>query len=1190
MTLESATYEFRTPSFEGESDVDRYARVPAPTPHRGVVPHRPAVRRARPDPDVTARAEKPGLRPFEVAQVVMEGYAQRPAIGQRAVEFVTDSRTGRTSAELRPHFDTLTYREAWDRAGALAAALADDSVRPGDRICVLGFASVDYALVDMALTRLAAVAVPLQASATAAQLRPVVAETRPTVIASSIDHLAAAVELARTAGPVRLIVFDYHPQVDDQRALFESAVARLAGADEPVTVEDLADVMTRGAALPPARVPPAGESDPLALLIYTSGSTGAPKGAMITERLVADQWRASTSERWGQRGAEPAIALGFMPMSHIMGRAILYTALARGGTVFFAARSDLSTLLDDLALVRPTQLAFVPRIWEMLFQRFRSDVQRRIADGAARAGAEAAVTADLGRNLLGGRFLAATTGSAPISPELRTWVESFLDLHLVDGYGSTEAGSIAVDGRVRRPPVVDYRLEDVGDLGYFRTDRPYPRGELLIRSEALIPGYYRRPDATAEVFDADGWYHTGDIFAEVGADQLVYLDRRSFVLKLSQGEFVTVSKVEAAFTESPLVRQIYIYGNSTRSYPLAVVVPTEAAWERTGGDTGALKPLIAGSLHEVAKSAGLQSYEIPRDFLVETQPFSPENGLLTGIRKLARPNLKQRYGSRLEQLYTDLAEAEAGELRALHRSVDRPVLETVVRAAGALLGAATGDMRPDAHFTDLGGDSLSALTFAQLLREIFDIDVPVGFIISPATDLRALADYLEEQRGGARRPTFAAVHGAGATEVHARDLTLDKFLDPGTIAAAPNLPGPGATPRTVLLTGATGFLGRYLALEWLERLARSGGTLICLVRARDDAAARARLDGIFDTGDPELSARYRETAAGHLEVVAGDKSAADLGLDHATWQRLADTVDAIVDPAALVNHVLPYSELFGPNVVGTAELIRLALTTKQKPYTYISTIGVSDQIGRAAFTEDADIRVISPDRSVDGGYANGYSNSKWAGEVLLRETSDLCGLPVTVFRCDMILADIGYAGQLNLPDMFTRLMLSLEATGTAPGSFYELDPDGRRQRAHYDGLPVGFIAEAVATLGARAASGFRTYHVMNPYDDGISLDTYVDWLIEAGRPIERISGYDTWLQRFETAVRALPDRQRRYSLLPLLDNYRKPQQVIHGSIAPTERFRTAVRGAEIGSAKDIPHVTPEIIVKYATDLELLGLL
>ena len=111
------------------------------------------------------------------------------------------------------------------------------------------------------------------------------------------------------------------------------------------------------------------------------------------------------------------------------------------------------------------------------------------------------------------------------------------------------------------------------------------------------------------------------------------------------------------------------------------------------------------------------------------------------------------------------------------------------------------------------------------------------------------------------------------------------------------------------------------------------GTLICLVRAESDEDARARLDKTFDSGDPELLRHFQELAADHLEVIAGDKAEANLGLDQQTWQRLADTVDLIVDPAALVNGVFPYSELFGPNVVGTAELIRIALTTKLKPYT-----------------------------------------------------------------------------------------------------------------------------------------------------------------------------------------------------------------------------------------------------------------
>jgi fatty acid CoA ligase FadD9 len=213
--------------------------------------------------------------------------------------------------------------------------------------------------------------------------------------------------------------------------------------------------------------------------------------------------------------------------------------------------------------------------------------------------------------------------------------------------------------------------------------------------------------------------------------------------------------------------------------------------------------------------------------------------------------------------------------------------------------------------------------------------------------------------------------------------------------------------------------------------------------------------------------------------------------------------------------------------------------------------------------------------------------------VLLREAHDLCGLPVAVFRCDMILADTTYAGQLNLPDLFTRMMLSLVATGIAPGSFYELDAEGNRQRSHYDGLPVEFIADAVSTLGAQsldAGAGYQTFHVMNPYNDGIGLDQYVDWLNEAGYSIDRIADYRDWLQRFETTLRALPDRQRQYSLLPLLHNYQKPEKPILGSMAPTDRFRAAVQDAKIGPDKDIPHVSAPMIVKYITDLQLLGLL
>ena len=163
-------------------------------------------------------------------------------------------------------------------------------------------------------------------------------------------------------------MFDYHAEVDDHRdAARRPHVARLA--ETPVVVETLADVLARGNALPVAAGARPGDDDALALLIYTSGSTGAPKGAMYPRSMVANIVAPVQHGGVGQRRRVPSITLNFMPMSHVMGRGILYGTLGSGGTAYFAAKSDLSTFFEDLALVRPTELSFVPRIWDMLFQR-----------------------------------------------------------------------------------------------------------------------------------------------------------------------------------------------------------------------------------------------------------------------------------------------------------------------------------------------------------------------------------------------------------------------------------------------------------------------------------------------------------------------------------------------------------------------------------------------------------------------------------------------------------------------------------------------------------------------------------------------------------------------------------------------------------------------------------------------------
>ena len=1126
-----------------------------------------------------------------IVAAVFEKYADRAAIGMRVRRLVAGD-SGDMTIELEPRYNTLTYSQLWEQTGYVASSLyhqCQAPVRAGDAVAMLSFTNADYAALDIACIRIGAMTVPLQTGASLVDLRAILDETRPTLLATSIEQLDTAIEcIASTPSIRRVMVLDVADPVSAPLSAMERARARLREFGNAVEVSTFSENVEAGKGLPDVELDTRhGCDDELAMLIYTSGSTGLPKGAMYTQKLAAGMWGGTWSTIFS---GDQALTFHYMPMSHVAGHSSLKSTLARGGTCFFTAQANLSTLIEDISLVKPTELSLVPRVCEMLYQKYQGELARHSAlEGDSRS---LEILEAMRSRDIGGCVTWASCSSAPIGPELKGFTERLLGIPLHNVYGSTEAGAIWIDNELLRPPVEDYKLVDVPELGYYLTDRPHPRGELLLKTSSIVPGYYKRPELLGELFDQSGYYRTGDIVAEQEGGKLHFVDRRKNVVKLSQGEFVTLARLETLFSGIPDLDSIFVHANSAWSYPLAVVVPNERLRARIGGDEKLMKAHLIEAIRDTAKGAGLRSFEIPRDIILASERFTQQNGMLSDHGKPLWPRLRQLYAAPLDELHEKIKHHETAQLQDVYRlAKQRPAVEVVLQAVGTVLGISAETIDLNMQFRDLGGDSLSAVTLSTLLSEAFNVAVPVDVIISPAYDLRHIADYVTKKaQAGSVRPTASDVHGKDVTLFHASDLSLEKFLASELLVQQDSSASSSPPLKTILLTGATGFLGRFLTLDLLRRVAEEGGKLICIVRGKDTELALKRLRAAFGHGGGVLAERFAKLEAG-LEVVAGDIGEERLGLDAATWERLSEEVDSIIHVGALVNHLLPYESLFDANVNGTAELIGLALTKRHKPISFMSSIAVSTLLGEhptQTLSEDLDIREWASTVSAEDTYAAGYGLTKWASEVLLREAHERFGLPVTVYRSSMILAHSQEAGQLNIPDMFTRLLLSVAATGLAPGSFYHPDEHGVEKHAHYDGLPVDFSSAAIikTSLG-QASKSYRTFNLVNHHDDGVSLDSFIDWMKKSGVRINTINDYSEWLQRFEQSLRNLPEALKAQSVLPLLHSLAKPTKVQRGSPISSIRLQSALAEGS-GLPVGVPRIDRLLIDRYVSDLRALG--
>ena len=470
----------------------------------------------------------------------------------------------------------------------------------------------------------------------------------------------------------------------------------LACTNAGLSLSTFQEIRSVGTAHPKPHVPPA-PSD-LAFLCYTSGTTGQPKGAMILhQNLVAP---SSSAQTLGL--TKDDIHLSYLPLAHIFERLIQTAWWMTGASIGFY-QGDTLKIADDLKTLRPTVFPSVPALYNKIFDKINGQVAKSGGVKEAifrrafaskkwwlyRTGAlqhivwDKIVFKNIAKTIGLDRARVLLTGSAPIEPRVVEFLRIVFSTAVGEGYGQTECSAaatlVSVDdqtslGHVGGPlACVEIKLVSIPEMGYLHTDTAHGRetdavtgavikagipcegrGEVCFRGQSVFPGYYLDPAKTAEVLDADGWLHSGDIGLWTPAGTITIVDRKKNVFKLSQGEYVATEKVESAYLKAPLANQVFVYGDSLQSMLVGVVTPdldVLKQWAAANGCASssdaqvfampAYRAALVGELRVAGEAAALQSFEKVKDWHLEFETWTHFN-LLTPTFKLKRNDAKKK--------------------------------------------------------------------------------------------------------------------------------------------------------------------------------------------------------------------------------------------------------------------------------------------------------------------------------------------------------------------------------------------------------------------------------------------------------------------------------------------------------------------------------------------------------------------
>ena len=551
----------------------------------------------------------------------------------------------------------VSWDEAAGRVDLLANGLLARGVRKGDAFGLLARNTLEWALLDFALAHVGAVGAAIYANSSPRDAQYVLEHSEAVGVVCEDDAQRQKVETGGATLPSlrHVLTFADLPALEDEGRAYREAHPE--ALDEAVAAIDEEDLFT---------------------FIYTSGTTGPPKGCMIRHRNYYAM--VTSGDDLPQRPHPGDVMLLYLPLAHNFGRLMHLAGPYQGYTIAFLA--DPLEVARAIPEVRPSILPSVPRVYEKVHTAVTASfaeatgMKRRLIDWALDVGrresalrrehrpvpralalqrllADRLVFAKV-KERLGGRLRLPISGGAPLAPEIAELFDA-LGVSIIEGYGLTECTTAATTNRSD-----NYRFGTVGQALPGFELRLADDGELLIRSETVFAGYFKEPEATAEVLDGDGWLRTGDI-ATIDDDGFVTItDRKKDIIVTAGGKNIAPQNLENDLKTSRFVSQALVVGDR-RPYPAALITldPVEigkwASEQGLDGDLSSLSrdPRVVELMSSVVEDVNRDRsrYEQLKRFAILERDFEMERGEVTPTLKLRRGVVLDHFAEAVEGLY-----------------------------------------------------------------------------------------------------------------------------------------------------------------------------------------------------------------------------------------------------------------------------------------------------------------------------------------------------------------------------------------------------------------------------------------------------------------------------------------------------------------------------------------------------------